>query len=249
MSQHNDSSNPLSRADEPKSLSPADVRNYLLAHPGFLDTNPDLVETLIAPSAEHGGNVLDLQQIMVKRLQRRVAQLKDIQADLIEATSFNALARERVHAAVLRLLDAKSFEELIDFIISPGGLAAALEVEAVVLCVESATEVSGIGVRGVRILEAGGVGRILGGMPYVLADHIVASRGLYGGLAEEIGSEALIRLDFSSSAPPGLLAIGAHDPQQFHPDQAGDLIEFIARIIERCMRLWLDLPAKDKTQG
>lgn len=248
MSQSNEQSGLRDEHDEARTLSPADVRAYLKAHPGFLEANADLIDTLAPPAAHEAEvNVLDLQQIMVQRLQRRVAQLKDIQADLIEATSFNALARERVHSAVLRLLDAKSFEELIDFIISPDGLAHALDVDAVVLCVESASEVSGIGVRGVRILEAGGVERILGLAPYALADHIVASRGLYGPIAEEIGSEALIRLDFSRSAPPGLLAIGTRDPEHFHPGQAGDLIEFIARITERCIRLWLDLPPPAKT--
>lgn len=246
MSQSNEQSG-FREGQDARILSAAEVRAYLIAHPDFLEANSDLIDTLAPPAAhEAEANVLDLQQIMVQRLQRRVAQLKDIQADLIEATSFNALARERVHSAVLRLLDAKSFEELIDFIISADGLAQALDIDAIVLCVESATEVSGIGVRGVRILENGGVERILGLAPYALADHVVASRSLYGAIAEEIGSEALIRLDFSQSAPPGLLVIGSRDPDHFHPSQAGDLIEFIARIAERCIRLWLELPAPTK---
>lgn len=247
MSQPDDTSTARDNTAAARKLTTAEVRDFLLANPDFLESDRELLETLAPPAGEDGSNVLDLQHIMVRRLQRRVSQLQDIQADLIEATSFNALAREQVHAAVLDMLDAKSFEELIDFIISPDGLAHALGVGAIVLCVESATDVAGIGVRGVRILERGGVEHVLGAAPYILADHVAASRALYGAAAESIGSEALIRLDFSSSAPPGLLAIGSPDPQHFHPDQAGDLIEFIARIIERCVRLWLELPLPEKT--
>ncbi|MBC7103512.1 MAG: DUF484 domain-containing protein, partial [Parvibaculum sp.] len=32
------------------------------------------------------------------------------------------------------------------------------------------------------------------------------------------------------------------DPEQFHPDQAVDLLEFLANVVERCVRQWLDLP-------
>jgi len=40
----------------------------------------------------------------------------------------------------------------------------------------------------------------------------------------------------------GLLALGGFEAEQFHPDQAIDLLEFLARIVERCVRQWLELP-------
>jgi uncharacterized protein YigA (DUF484 family) len=75
-----------------------------------------------------------------------------------------------------------------------------------------------------------------------LAANVRGSRGLYGNLAEDVHSEALVRLDVSPGSPPGLLALGGFEPEQFHPDQAVDLLEFLAHVVERCVRQWLDLP-------
>jgi uncharacterized protein YigA (DUF484 family) len=81
-----------------------------------------------------------------------------------------------------------------------------------------------------------------GDLPYRLVANVHGSRGLYGAQADSVQSEALVRLDFSRVTPPGLLALGGATAEQFHPDQAADLLEFLARIVERCVRLWLDLP-------
>ena len=40
----------------------------------------------------------------------------------------------------------------------------------------------------------------------------------------------------------GLLALGSREPDTFHPGQATELLCFLTRVIERCIRSWLDLP-------
>ena len=123
------------------------------------------------------------------------------------------------------------------------GLAAELGVAAVTLCVEGESAVSGIGARGVRVVERGGVDRLLQGEdPVRLATDVRGSRSLYGIPAANIRSEALVRLDISPAAPPGLLALGAQSPDFFHPDQASDLLRFLAGVLERAIRFRLDLP-------
>ncbi|MBX3489548.1 DUF484 family protein [Parvibaculum sp.] len=243
MSQHNDRPEAQRIDDVPPAISAADVTAYLRRHPELLANDPDLIASLVPPSQSTGRNVLDMQHFMIGRLQGQVRMLRDIQSDLIEASSLNSFAREQVHAAALRLLDAESFEHLIEYATGPEGLARVLGVRAATLCVETANGVAGIGIRGVRVLEPGGVDRIMGiGERCRLAAHVRGSRGLYGPLAEEVNSEALVRLDFAPGAPPGLMALGGFEPEQFHPDQAVDLLEFLARIVERCVRRWLDLP-------
>jgi hypothetical protein len=243
MSQHNDRPEAQRIEDAPLAITASDVTAYLRRHPELLANDPELIATLVPPSQSTGRNVLDMQHFMIGRLQNQVRMLRDIQSDLIEASSLNSFAREQVHAAALRLLDAKSFEHFIEYATGPDGLARVLGVRAATLCIETTNGVAGIGIRGVRVLEPGGVDRILGaGENCRLAAHVRGSRGLYGGLAEDVNSEALVRLDFSPATPPGLLALGGFDPEQFHPDQAVDLLEFLARIVERCVRQWLDLP-------
>jgi len=50
---------------------------------------------------------------------------------------------------------------------------------------------------------------------------------------------ALMRLTFGPAAPAGLLAIGAASSDGFHPEQATDLLSFLARLFEQCVRRWL----------
>ncbi len=225
------------------SLTADAVKQYLLAHPDFILNDIDLISSMSAPRNASGDNVLDLQSAMIERLQHKVEQLRDIQAELIDAASINALTRDRVLVAVLKLMDAKSFEELVAFITEPTGLAAALDLDTVALAVESKADAPGLGVRGLRILEANGVDTLIGsGEPFRLSSEITSNPGLYGGSAPHVRSEALVRLTFSKSTPPGLLALGSAHPEQFHPSQAADLLEFMGRVVERAVRLWLDLP-------
>ncbi len=224
-------------------VAPELVKTFLLANPAFVMNDPDLIAAISAPTTTTGDNVLDLQCVMIERLQNQVRQLRDIQADLIDAASLNALNRDRVHSAVLELMEANSFEELIAFITNPSGLAAALDLDSVALAIEGRTDVAGLGVRGLRILEAGGTDKAIGqGRHHKLRTDIASNPGLYGPAAPRVHSEALVRLTFSKSTPPGLLALGSSHPEQFQPTQATDLLEFLGGVIERAVRLWLTLP-------
>lgn len=225
-------------------ISPGAVKAFLLANPEFPMDDPDILAALAAPAGTAtGNNVLDLQLVMIDRLQTQVRFLRDIQAELIDAASINALTRDRVHAAVLKLMEARNFEDLIAFITEPSGLAEALELDCVALAIESKAGAPGLGVRGLRILEAGGTDAATGsGEPYRLHADIEPNPGLYGPAAPHVRSEALVRLSFSNSTAPGLLALGSAHPEQFHPAQAADLLEFLGRVVERAVRLWLDLP-------
>ncbi|MAB14280.1 DUF484 family protein [Parvibaculum sp.] len=241
MSQYSDQ--PEAELIGASTLNVDEVKTYLRQHPELLANDPELIETLVPPSQSTGRNVLDMQHFMIARLQQRIRTLREIQAELIEASSLNSLARDQVHQVALTLLDTKSFEHLIEFVTDENGLARMLGVRAAALCIETTNGVSGIGIRGVRVLETDGVDRILGeGCMHRLAGNVTGSRSLYGHLAEEVHAEALVRLDFSPATPPGLLALGGFNPDQFHPDQGTDLLEFLARIVERCVRQWLDLP-------
>jgi uncharacterized protein YigA (DUF484 family) len=242
MSQHNDRTEAEQIRESLPSLSADDVRAYLLAHPDFVTNDTELVASL-APARDHGRNVVDMQHFVIGKLQRQVRTLRDIQSDLIEASSLNSLARDQVHNATLAMLDARNFEDFIGYVTSPDGLAAALGLRAAAICIEAANGIHPIGTGSVHVLEAGGVTRMMGGdLPYRLVPNVLGSRGLYGDLANGVQSEALVRLDFSRASPPGLLALGGAAPEQFHPDQAADLLEFLARIVERSVRRWLDLP-------
>ena len=150
-SQQHDASQPVDG-----SLTAEAVKQYLLANPDFILDDDDLISSMSAPKNASGNNVLDLQSGMIGRLQHKVGQLRDIQAELIDAASINALTRDRVLVAVLKLMDSKSFEELIAFNTEPSGLAAALDLDTLAIAVESKAEVPGLNVTGLPILAQTG---------------------------------------------------------------------------------------------
>ncbi len=224
------------------SLDGADVRAFLVSHPEFIINDAELLGHIM-PARDEGENVVDLQSFVISKLQRQVHTLRDIQSDLIEASSLNSLAREQVHAAALAMLDAPSFDALIEFITLPDGLAQTLGLTSAAICIETTGVINRADTIGMRLLERGGVDRMMGmAEPFCLVANVHGSEGLYGERAEHVRSEALVRLNFSRVTPPGLLALGGGHVEQFHPEQAADLLEFLARIVERCVRLWLELP-------
>jgi uncharacterized protein YigA (DUF484 family) len=44
------------------------------------------------------------------------------------------------------------------------------------------------------------------------------------------------------NTPPAILAFGSRNADMFQDGQATDQVLFLARVIERCFRAWLNLP-------
>lgn len=218
-----------------------DVCAYLRDHPDFLARHAEVIAYQAPPPPDRGAGVIDLQSFMVERLRGEVNRLKEQQRELIGTTRANMNSQNRIHAAVLFLLDAQSFEQLIQTVTSD--LAVLLDLDAVSLVIESdEAERPEVAQSGVRIAPPGRVDAWLEGRDAVLRADIYGHPEIFGAQAEFIRSEAMVRLQVSSIAPPGLLAFGSREPDSFHPGQATELVTFLARVTERVLRSWLDLP-------
>ena len=75
--------------------------------------------------------------------------------------------------------------------------------------------------------------------PVVLRRTTALAATVYGSRAEEIRSEALMKLDFGEGRLPAMLAFGSEDPNMFKALQGTDLLSFFAGVFERLMRQWL----------
>ncbi len=224
-----------------ETLTADDVVAYLRDHPDFLVQHADLVQHLTPPAQVLGNSVADFQYFMVQRLRGELGRLKEQQRELISTTRANLNNQNRVHAAVLFLLDARSFEQLIQTITTE--LAVLLDLDIACLVVEAnGHESPHVHSSGVRVVEPGTVKGHLGRSDVVLHTDIVGDPAIYGGGAGLVRSEALIRLQISDETPAGLLAFGSREPDMFHPGQGTELVCFLARVIERCIRAWLELP-------
>lgn len=226
----------------PDAVTPEEVAAYLRDHPDFLAQHAELIHHLTPPLVDRGPGVVDLQSFMLDRLRGEVRRLKDQQRELIGTTRANMNSQNRVHAAVLFLLDAQSFEQLIQTVTTD--LAVLLDLDVAVLVVESnGRDIPHVHRSGVRVVETGTIARWLGRQDVVLNADVQGSEEIFGPGAGLVRSEALIRLNVSSETPEGMLAFGSREPDMFHPGQGTELIGFLARVVERVIRGWLDLPA------
>jgi uncharacterized protein YigA (DUF484 family) len=82
----------------------------------------------------------------------------------------------------------------------------------------------------------------MGDKTVMLQDNISGIEPIYGGGATLVQSQILLRIDISGDTPPAIIAFGSRDPNMFSDGQATDQILFLARVIERAFRRWLDLP-------
>jgi len=164
----------------------------------------------------------------------------------MNALRVNASINARMQTAVLAILEARNFEEMIRTVTSR--LGGMIDVDRIQMCVEETHEgmidnLTEAEKLGVRIVPECGVDAMLGEGGNVLLE--ADTRGpamLFGPSGRDVKSYALVRLAFSPVAPPGLLALGSTDPHGFDPKQGTDILEFLARVIERQVRAWLGLP-------
>jgi uncharacterized protein YigA (DUF484 family) len=80
------------------------------------------------------------------------------------------------------------------------------------------------------------------GQSVLLQSDIGGLEAIYGGGANLVQSQALLRVDISMDTPPAILAFGSRDPKMFQPGQGTEMVSFMARVVERAFRSWLNLP-------
>ncbi|HWK44122.1 MAG TPA: DUF484 family protein [Stellaceae bacterium] len=222
-------------------LDAESVEAYLRLHPDFLLDHPALLPVLTPPSHHRGDGVIDMQSFMLHRLRDELARLKTQQRTLLTTSRSNMTSQNRVHAAVLALIGARSFELVIQTVTTD--LAILLDVDVVTLCIESE---AGSHVKpplnGVQLMAPGEVDRLLGpGRDALLEDHVLGDPTIFGSGAGLVRSEALLRLAVGRHAPVGLLALGSRKPTKFRAGQGTELLGFLARSLEHTIAAWLDI--------
>ncbi len=230
---------PLASAPAPR-LSEDQVVDYLRRHRDFLERHPELIAELLPPEHRNGRAVVDLQHYLIDRLRRDLAEVRQLHDSTITAARGNLQSQQRVHGAVIDLMNAPSFEHFVEGITTD--LALKLDVDAVSLCVESSRPNQPRTKSGVRFLALGSVDALMGpGREIMLRPAITAERALYGPAAALVKSDALLRLAIGAAAPTGVIAIGSREPGHFRAGQGTELLVFLAKTIESTARAWLDL--------
>lgn len=220
-------------------LAAADIARWLSENPDFLPRHPELLDNLSAPERELGRGVADLQQALIEKLRRDLDLAGQRQRELVETSRANLNSQTRIHECIVAMMSANSFEQLIQTITTD--FAVLLDLDVVTLCVEvDGSELSAPHSRGVHIVPAGTVDRVMGsGRHVLLRSFIEGEPEIYGGGAPLVASDALARISISPKTPPGLVAFGSRTAGKFEAGQAVELLAFLARVTERAIRIRL----------
>jgi uncharacterized protein YigA (DUF484 family) len=124
-----------STSSESRGLSPEAVVDYLRRHPDFLTQHPQLLGLLTPPELQRGEGIVDMQHFMLQRLREELARAKLQHRALIATSRSNLSSQNRIHGAVLAIIAATSFEQLIQTVTTD--LAVLLDVDAVTIAVET----------------------------------------------------------------------------------------------------------------
>lgn len=224
----------------PDDLEDEGVIAYLKAHPDFLNNHPEVIQHLKAPGNKQAAGVVDFQQALLERLKEDKSTAQRVQKELIDTVRANMNNQSRIHTAVLVLLEADTFEEFVETITQD--FPVLLDVDTVNLIIESTSkEIPFVNQAGIRFARQGLVQKWLGTGDVLLQGNISGHEEIFGPGAGLVKSQALVRLEISQNTPAGIMAFGSRDPEAFVPNQAVDQIGFLAQVVERCFRLWLDV--------
>ena len=223
-------------ADDSKTGTPnldaAAVRSFLLEHPDIVREDAELMAVLARRSGD--GSVVDLGTAARDRLVEEVHQLKALNEGIVETARANLATQAQIHMAVLALLEVDSLAALDRKISSR--LTGALGVDVCRILIEGHSPLKSA--ESILGAAEGFVGALLGEKVERLGpvdpDKAVA---LYGQQGARVKSEAVVRLDFNGH--DGLMALAARDAQLFETGQGTELLNFLARAVERMIVRWL----------
>jgi uncharacterized protein YigA (DUF484 family) len=214
------------------------VAEYLRLDPEFLAVRPELFKLMTAPARWSGESVVDMQRFRVEILRGELDGLRDTAHEVIETSRSNMAFQSRTHDAVLAVLAAEDIQALIEVVTDE--LPVLLDVDMAVIGIEP-TESPAVANSDIGRLDDGDVDRLIGvGREVALIREMTDDGTIFAGGAGLVRSAALARLRPGAAAPSGLLALGLRREGAFHPGQGTELLRFLARVVERCLRRLLD---------
>lgn len=226
-----------------KPMDPS-IRERILSNPDTILEDPDLMRALVAANDRAmGGNIVDLRGIAMERLEARLDRLEQTHRSVIAAAYENLSGTNQIHRAVLNLLDAPDFKSLLKGL--SDDVAPILQIDAIRLVLESSEGSTDPALASVGqtlvVAPRGFVADYLKGSPEraVTLRKPEQAEAVFGAEGRDLGSEACLRLDLGTGRLPGLMVMGANDPDLFTPQQGTDLLAFFAGVFERLMRRWL----------
>jgi len=205
------------------------IRTFLKGRPEFLRDDPELMQALGVRA--DAANVIDFGPAALSRAAQAHRKETSVRRRLEAVAQANFDAQSRTHEAVIELLGARNHSDLA---IRLGALAKAhFGLAAAVIAIEGPERTPA----GWRALAEGQCDLTLGPNKPARLGVVPTALGLFAA-GDNVGSVALIRLSVWSPGRAGILAFGAEDDTAFAPDMGHELIDFLARVVERTAERW-----------
>ncbi|HEY1753223.1 MAG TPA: DUF484 family protein [Caulobacteraceae bacterium] len=206
------------------------IRAFLKSRPDFVLGDAELMDALgVRP---HAANVIEFGPEALSRVARAHREEAGVRRQLERVAEANFEAQSRTHEAVIEVIAARSHTDLARRLdeLARGhfGLAAA------VMALEGPERSPA----GWRPLVEGQADLILGRGRAARLGVVPTAHGLFGAAAADLGSVALVRLSLWAPARTGVLAFGAKSEDTFAADMGHELLDFLARVVERTAERW-----------
>jgi len=217
----------MSEMSVKEGLTAMDVASYLRRHPEFLNEFPDLAMALRMPREQ--GQAASLASYQLEVLRDKNRDLTRRLHDLVEIAHENEQLMVRVHSLTLSLMRATSLGDSCGRVVA--GLTEDFHTDLVRLLLFRSD--AGLPAAEWLIVEPRGVAALPAFAEFVARGEPLCGRlqpekldVLFGTLAAEVKSTVLMPI-------PGLgmLAIGSHDTDRFHPGMGTVFLKLIAEAI------------------
>ncbi len=220
-------------------ITAEDVLAFLNANPEFFQENIGLLEAA-SVARDLGEGVVDFQSFLVKNLQKSSESLKNKYDVLVDFCRDNMSVQGQVHKAALRLIQARTLEQLLEAVTQD--LVSLFDVDVVRLAMESEaaetyeTYYSEHNYSGIVFVVPGTVEYALGRKNIVMIsdtakDVPVGFDQIFSDCEALIQSCALVKLELEHTGRPVILAFGVRYPDRFHTGQGVELLNFLGQIV------------------
>jgi uncharacterized protein YigA (DUF484 family) len=203
---------------------------YLNQHPDFFVNHPDLLGKIEIP--HESGAAVSLIERQVESLRSQLQASQQQLEELLEVARTNSELQDRMHRLTLELIDAATFEEVLNAL--EDELHDDFKADAVELRLFSASHIDEhldqtLGSQSATFEQFfSQIQPICGKLNQDQLDYIFGTEG------DRITSTALIPL--KSEGVLGLLAIGSCDPKRFAPHHGTEFLTRLGQIISRTLQ-------------
>ncbi|MEQ1789972.1 MAG: DUF484 family protein [Rickettsiales bacterium] len=224
------------------------VREYLEAHPDFM---PEFLNNISAPIRDLGDGVVDFQHHLLKNLQNNSKSLGQRYDLLVDYCRENLSAQVQVHSAVLKVMQARSIEQLLELL--SVDMLSVFNLDVVRIAMESDVPFDASygekNYSGIVFVSAGTVDALFsngGSQRNVLLvgdaqiNQPIGFEQIFVNCDEQVQSCALLRLNSEMVDKHVILALGVRHKERYHTGQGTELLHFFAQTVALQLDKYLD---------